>query len=391
MKRLLIDVVLIDVVVMSLQYTAVLNDIFEHVPTEIPQDIVERVLDGATTVNDSSDLLKCDPAAVFKFADILREVLVGNSVSYIINRNINFSDNCIGTCTFCAFREHRGFRMSVDEIAQTAADAVQTGATEVCIQGGLMDDMYLEDYCNILKSIKSRFPQLHIHAFSPMEVFHMSQNSGTSIKDTLMALKNDGLDTMPGTAAEILSDRVRREICPDKLTSSQWINVVETAHRTGIPTTATMMYGHIETMTERIQHILTIRDIQLRTGGFTEFVPLPFMPYNNRLGERLMAEGYFATTGVEDLMIHAMARILLYPHVRNIQASWVKLGKKMAQYTLFCGANDLGGTLMEESISKSAGAANGEYMPPEEFQWIIRGAGRDPVQRDTLYEQIVTE
>jgi len=281
--------------------------------------------------------------------------------------------------------------MSVDEIAQTADDAVRTGATEVCIQGGLMDDMYLEDYCNILKSIKSRFPQLHIHAFSPMEVFHMSQNSGTSIKDTLAALKNDGLDTMPGTAAEILSDRVRMEICPDKLTSSQWIDVVETAHRTGIPTTATMMYGHIETMTERIQHILTIRDIQLRTGGFTEFVPLPFMPYNNSLGERLMAEGYYATTGVEDLMVHAMARILLYPHVRNIQASWVKLGKKMAQYTLFCGANDLGGTLVEESISKSAGAANGEYMPPEEFQWIIRGAGRDPVQRDTLYGQIVTE
>ncbi len=380
--------IIIDVVVMSLQYAAVLNDIFEHVPTEFPQDIVERVLEGAATINDASDLLKCDPAAVLKFADVLNAGLVGNSVSYIVNRNITFSDNCTGTCTFCSFKEHKGFRMSVDEITQKASDAVQVGATEVCIQGGLMDDMYLEDYCNILRSIKSRFPQLHIHAFSPMEVFHMSQNSQTSIKDTLAALKNDGLDTMPGTAAEILSDRVRREICPDKLTSSQWIEVIETAHRTGIPTTATIMYGHIETMTERMQHILTIRDIQLRTGGFTEFVPLPFMPYNNSLGKRLMAEGYYATTGMEDLMVHAMARILLYPHVRNIQASWVKLGKKMAQYALMCGANDLGGTLMEESISKSAGAANGEYMPPEEFQWIIRGAGRDPVQRDTLYRQI---
>ncbi|MCL7412098.1 MAG: 5-amino-6-(D-ribitylamino)uracil--L-tyrosine 4-hydroxyphenyl transferase CofH [ANME-2 cluster archaeon] len=375
---------------MNSQYAALLNDNFEHFPTEIPKGIVKRVLEGAVTVDDASELLKCDPGVIFKFADILKASLVGNSVSYIVNRNITFSDNCTGTCTFCAFKGHKGFRMSVDEIVRSAAGAVQTGATEVCIQGGLMDDMYLEDYCTILRSLKSRFPKLHIHAFSPMEVFHMSQNSDTSIGDALTTLKKNGLDTMPGTAAEILSDRVRREICPDKLTSSQWLNVVETAHRTGIPTTATMMYGHIETMTERIQHILTIRDIQIRTGGFTEFVPLPFMPYNNPLGNRLMAEGYFATTGVEDLIMHALARILLYPYVKNIQASWVKLGKKMAQYALFCGANDLGGTLMEESISKSAGAANGEYMPPEEFLWIIRGAGRDPVQRDTLYRQIVT-
>ncbi|MBW6517929.1 MAG: 5-amino-6-(D-ribitylamino)uracil--L-tyrosine 4-hydroxyphenyl transferase CofH [ANME-2 cluster archaeon] len=375
---------------MSLQYAAVLNDVFNYFPTEIPPDIVERVIEGAATVNDASELLKCEPGVIFKFADMLKASLVGNSVSYIVNRNITFSDNCTGTCTFCAFKGYKGFRMGVDEIVRTAAGAVQTGATEVCIQGGLMDDMHLENYCNILRSIKSRFPQLHIHAFSPMEVFHMSRNSDTSIKDTLLALKNNGLDSMPGTAAEILSDRVRKEICPDKLTSSQWINVVETAHRTGIPTTATMMYGHIETMTERIHHILTVRDIQLMTGGFTEFVPLPFMPYNNPLGKRLMAEGYFATTGVEDLIVHALARILLYPHVSNIQASWVKLGKKLAQYALFCGVNDLGGTLMEESISKSAGAANGEYMPSEEFQWIIRGAGRDPVQRDTLYRQIVT-
>lgn len=375
---------------MNLQYTAVLKDIFEHFPTEISRDIVQRVLEGAATVNDASELLECDPGVIFKFADILKASLVGNSVSYIVNRNITFSDNCTGTCTFCAFKGHKGFRMGVDEIVRLAADAVQTGATEVCIQGGLMDDMYLEDYCTILRSLKSRFPQLHIHAFSPMEVFHMSKNSDTSVKDAILALKKNGLDTMPGTAAEILSDRVRSEICPDKLTSSQWINVIETAHRAGVPTTATMMYGHIETMTERIRHILTVRDIQIRTGGFTEFVPLPFMPYNNPLGNRLIAEGYYATTGVEDLIVHALARILLYPYIRNIQASWVKLGKKMAQYALFCGANDLGGTLMEESISKSAGAANGEYMQPEEFWWIIRGAGRDPVQRDTLYRQIVT-
>lgn len=374
--------------VMNQQYAVLLNDIFNDIPADIPDDIINRLISGEVTRKDAYILLQCDPIHIFTLADRLRAILVGNNATYIVNRNINFSDQCIGTCKFCAFKGHKGFRLTTEEIIERAGEAVRLGALEVCIQGGLMEDMYLEDYCSILSGIKSRFPQLHIHAFSPMEVFHMAGNSKTGIKETIQELKRAGLDTMPGTAAEILSERVRREICPDKLTVGQWTEVVMAAHREGIPTTATMMYGHIETEEERIDHILKIRDIQTVTGGFTEFVPLPFMPYNNPLGKELMSEGVYGTTGVEDLIVHAMARILLFPHVKNIQGSWVKLGKKLSQFSLLCGVNDLGGTLMEEKISKSAGAANGEYMPPEEFEWIIRGAGRKPVQRDTLYNLI---
>jgi FO synthase subunit 2 len=376
------------VMVMNQQYAVLLTDIFNDIPADMPDDMIDRLIAGEATKKDAKVLLRCDPILIFKLADRLRAIQVGNTATYIINRNINFSDQCIGTCRFCAFKDHKGFRLTTGEIIDKAEEAVRSGASEVCIQGGLMEDMYLEDYCGILSGIKSRFPLLHIHAFSPMEVFHMAKNSKTGIKETIQELKRAGLDTMPGTAAEILSERVRREICPNKLTVDQWIEVIMAAHHEGILTTATMMYGHIETEDERIDHILKIRDIQAATGGFTEFVPLPFMPYNNPLGKELMSEGAYATTGVEDLIVHAMARILLFPHVKNIQGSWVKLGKKMAQFSLLCGVNDLGGTLMEEKISKSAGAANGEYMPPEEFEWIIRGAGRDPVRRDTLYRHL---
>jgi FO synthase subunit 2 len=192
---------------------------------------------------------------------------------------------------------------------------------------------------------------------------------------------------MPGTAAEILSDRVREVICPEKIRTAEWVDIVSLAHRTGIPTTATMMYGHIETLEERVDHILTIRDIQKDTGGITEFVPLPFMPYNNKIGEKILASGRYAVTGIEDLYVHALARIILHLHVDNIQASWVKLGKKLAQFALNCGANDLGGILMEEKISKSAGATNGEAITVEELEWMIKGASRVPVQRNTLYKR----
>lgn len=373
---------------MNLQHTDQIYHIIKDSSTEIPIDVMERVLGGKTTVDDAFILLKCEPDIIFRLADMLRSSLVGNTVTFIVNRNINFSNRCIGTCRFCAFRDNKGFRMSTGEILDRAQNAAINGATEVCIQGALLPDMYLEDYLGILRSIKSRYPQLHIHAFSPMEVYHMAHNSKTSLEDTLLQLKKAGLGSIPGTAAEILVQHVRNKICPDKITADQWLEITQTAHKLGIYTTATMMYGHIETMEERIQHLLTIRDLQIRTGGITEFVPLPFMPYNNPLGEQLMADGYFATTGIEDLIVHAMARILLFPYVKNIQASWVKLGKKMAQYALFCGANDLGGTLMEEKISRSAGSMNGEYMSPEEFKWLISGAGRIPVQRDTLYRHL---
>ena len=333
---------------------------------------------------DDALALYNSPHVLFPLADRLREKAAGDIVTYVINRNINFTNRCIGTCRFCAFRKMDGYILSIPEILNKIRTAVELNATEVCIQGGLLPDWDVFNYCEMLEKIKEGFPQLHIHAFSPMEVFHAARNGNMSVKEALSHLKKSGLGSMPGTAAEILVDRVREEICPEKLTTHEWIDVIRNAHRSGIPTTATIMYGHIETLQERVEHILIIRELQKKTGGFTEFVPLPFMPLNNSLGE-----GVQVFHGAEDLKFHALARVLLYPYIRNIQASWVKLGKKMAQSALNFGANDLGGTLMEENISKSAGATNGEYMAPEEFERLIRGINRIPQQRDTLYNPII--
>ena len=323
------------------------------------------------------------PALLFTLADRLREKAVGDIVTYVINRNINFTNRCIGTCRFCAFRNPEGYVLSIPEILEKIRASIKFDITEVCIQGGLLPEWDVFNYCEILENIRAEFPHLHIHAFSPMEVFHAARNGNMSIKETLSQLRKSGLDSMPGTAAEILVDRVREEICPEKLTTHEWINVVRTAHRSGIPTTSTIMYGHIETLEERIEHLFIIREIQKKTGGFTEFVPLPFMPYNNNLGN-----GKNISTGIDDLKLHALARVVLYPHIRNIQASWVKLGKKMAQSVLNFGANDLGGTLMEENISRSAGATNGEFMSVKEFKVLINGINRTPEQRDTLYKPV---
>jgi FO synthase subunit 2 len=348
----------------------------------IQDEIIGRVDVGKCTMEDALALYN-SPPHLFALADMLRKKAVGDVVTYVINRNINFTNRCVGTCKFCAFRKDDGFILSIPEILDKIRDAENINATEVCMQGGLLPDWDINNYCEILEAIKQDFPYLHIHAFSPMEVFHAAHNSNINIKETLSQLKRSGLDSMPGTAAEILSDRVREEICPDKLTTHEWIDVVRTAHRTGIPTTSTMMYGHIETLEERIDHMFIIREIQKKTGGFTEFVPLPFMHLNNRLGESdsVLHEH-------EDMKMHALARVILYPYIRNIQVSWVKLGPKMAQSALNFGANDLGGTLMEENISKSAGASNGEYMAPEEFKSLISGIDRIPRQRDTFYQPI---
>lgn len=349
----------------------------------IQDEITGRAGVGKCTMDDALALYN-DPAYLFALADTLRKKAVGDVVSYVINRNINFTNMCTGTCKFCAFRKEDGFILSIPEILAKIRESVKINATEVCIQGGLLPGWDVSDYCDILENIKEEFPHLHIHAFSPMEVFHAARNGNMSIKDTLSQLKRSGLGSMPGTAAEILSDRVREEICPDKLTTHEWIDVVRTAHRMGIPTTSTMMYGHIETLEERIDHIFIIREVQKKTGGFTEFVPLPFMPMNNSLGE-----GRSIADVNDDLKLHALARVLLYPYVKNIQVSWVKLGKKMALKALNYGANDLGGTLMEENISKSAGAMNGEYLAPEEFESMIKGINRIPMQRDTLYKPVM--
>ncbi len=349
------------------------------------KDVYKRSLDGGITKKDAMGLLKKNPFELFATADAVREELVGDAVSYVVNRNVNFTDKCIGTCRFCAFKNRTGYHLGIDDILKKVGEAKKYGATEVCIQGGLLPDMYLKDYVAILTAIKGKY-DIDIHAFSPMEVFHMSRISGVSVAQSLKALREAGLGSMPGTAAEILVDGIREKICPDKLTTKQWIDVVTTAHRTGIPTTATMMYGHLDTWKDRIDHLFILRDIQRKTHGITEYVPLTFMGKNNPLGDMIMKDrGSLGAGGLDDLRMYALARLIFGKDLVNVQASWVKLGPKLAQVALHCGANDVGGTLMEEKISKSAGSSSGECMSPAELQALIRDAGRTPRQRTTLY------
>ncbi|WP_290595626.1 MULTISPECIES: 5-amino-6-(D-ribitylamino)uracil--L-tyrosine 4-hydroxyphenyl transferase CofH [unclassified Archaeoglobus] len=328
------------------------------------------------------DLLK-NPFETFRIADELRKELVGDTVTYVVNRNINFTDICINDCKFCSFRNRRRYLLSIEEIRRKVEEAVEFGCTEVCIQGGLLPDADLDFYVSILHAVRDVDRKIHIHAFSPMEVVHAARNSGMHVEDVLRTFKKEGLGSMPGTAAEILDDRIRTHICPKKLKTAEWIEVIKLAHKIGIPTTATIMYGHMDGWDERIQHIMLIKKIQQETGGFTEFIPLPFMWRNNELGKH-----FRGSSGFEDLLMIAISRILLYPEIRNIQASWVKMGLKLAQAALHVGANDLGGTLMEENISKLAGATAGEYLTPEELRELIAVAGRVPRQRDTLYNLI---
>ncbi len=356
----------------------------------IPDEIVERAYEGKTTKKDVLFLLEVPPFELFELADRLRQETVGDTVTYVVNRNINFTNICVGTCGFCAFRSDQGYVMDIPQILEKVKEAHSLGATEVCIQGGLLPDVNIGFYTDIIRSVKRDFPHLHIHAFSPMEVYHAAMQSDISIDEAILRLQEAGLDTMPGTAAEILSDRVRSIICPSKLKTSEWADVITKAHKAGIKTTATIMYGHIETVEERIDHIILIRDIQKRTGGFLEFVPLTFMPYNNRVGDEMIKMGRYATSGMDDLKLYALSRIILNTHISNIQASWVKLGKKLAQVSLHCGVNDLGGTLMEERISSSAGSTNGQFMSAQELEWFIVSSGRKPVQRNTTYTPVTS-
>jgi len=355
----------------------------------IPDDIIERAHQGRTTKEDAFFLLEVPPFKLFELADRLRHETVGDTVTYVVNRNINFTNRCVGNCGFCAFRDNSGYIMDIQQILEKVREAESMGATEVCIQGGLLPDVDIDFYTSIINAVKTEFPHIHTHAFSPMEVYHAAKKSNITVDEALIRLKEAGLDTMPGTAAEILSDRVRDIICPGKLKTKEWTDVITRAHEAGINTTATIMYGHVETIEERIDHIMLIRDIQKKTGGFTEFVPLTFMPYNNKIGTEMISQGRYATPGMQDLQLYALARIILNTHIKNIQASWVKLGKKLAQVALFCGVNDLGGTLMEEKISASAGSNNGQFMSEKELEWFITSSGRQPLQRNTTYKPIL--
>ncbi|MGD8638039.1 MAG: 5-amino-6-(D-ribitylamino)uracil--L-tyrosine 4-hydroxyphenyl transferase CofH [Nitrosopumilaceae archaeon] len=324
-------------------------------------------------------------------ADELRRRRVGNIVTYVVNRNINFTNVCIKQCGFCAFsrdfREEEGYFLPTEEIVRRAKEAYLLGATEVCIQAGLPPDMDGNLYENICRAIKNELPNIHIHGFSPEEVLYGATRSNASIDEYLMRLKESGVDTLPGTAAEILDQGLRDKISPGRISVKDWINVIKSAHKIGINTTSTMMFGHIETPEDRVNHIEKIREIQKETGGFTEFVPLDFIHseapmYKHQLHDGIKQGG----SGKDVLLTHAVSRIMLNNFIDNIQMSWVKEGQKMSQLLLMWGANDFGGTLINESISTSAGSEHGQLLRPREIKRMVREIGRIPAERNTKYK-----
>lgn len=326
--------------------------------------------------------------ALVAVADALRRETVGDTVTYVVNRNINFTNVCFVGCSFCGFARGAGaadaYSHSVEDVVRKAREAWELGATEVCIQGGLPRDLNGFFYRDLLRAIKRAIPGMHVHAFSPMEIAYGVDKTGMALRDYLRMMKDEGLGSIPGTAAEILDDRVRRELSPNKLPVARWVEIITTAHELGIPTTSTMMYGHVEEPADWVRHILLLRGIQKRTGGFTEFVPLGFIHQNTRLYRHGGARP--GARREEHLRIHALARVLLHGFIRNVQVSWVKLGFEMSLACLNAGANDFSGTLMEENISKAAGATFGEFVPPEEIRRLIRSIGRVPAERMTTYK-----
>ncbi len=328
-------------------------------------------------------------------ADELRKRRVGDIVSYVVNRNINFTNVCIKQCGFCAFsrdfREEQGYLLPVEEIVRRAKEAHELGATEVCIQAGLPPDMDGQLYEKICRAIKAELPNIHIHGFSPEEVLYGASRLQIPIREYLQRLKEAGVNTLPGTAAEILDQSMRDKISPGRIKVKDWVDVIKTAHSLGIKTTSTMMFGHIETPEDRVNHIAKLREIQKETGGFTEFVPLNFIAEEAPMYKHNLHQGIrHGASGKDVLLTHAIARIMLNNYINNIQMSWVKEGQKISQLLLLWGANDFGGTLINESISTSAGSENGQLLKPREIRHLVREMGRIPAERNTNYDIIRT-
>jgi FO synthase subunit 2 len=326
-------------------------------------------------------------------ADELRRRTVGDAVTYVINRNINFTNVCIKQCGFCAFsrdfREEEGYFLPTEEIVRRAKEASGLGATEVCIQAGLPPKMDGGLYIDICKAVKKELPGIHIHAFSPEEVLYGAVRSEVPVDQYIKMLKEAGVGSLPGTAAEILDQNLRDVISPGRISAADWVHIIKEAHRNGIPTTSTIMYGHMETSRHKAEHIALLREIQKETHGFTEFVPLSFVhteaPMFNLKTVPNIRPG---ADGVDVLKMHAVARIMLNNHIPNIQVSWVKEGPRMSQLLLGAGVNDFGGTLINESISTAAGSQHGQLMKPRDIRQLIRSAGRIPCERSTTYRII---
>jgi FO synthase subunit 2 len=347
-------------------------------------------IDEAVKIFDSTGL---ELNLSIMVADELRKRTLGDYVTYVVNRNINFTNVCIKQCGFCAFsrdfREEEGYLLPIDEIVRRAQEAASLGATEICIQAGLPPKMDGHLYIDICKAVKKDLPDIHIHAFSPEEVLYGALRSETPVLEYLKMLKDAGVGSLPGTAAEILDQSLRDIISPGRISVKDWIAVIKQAHSLGIPTTSTIMYGHIESSRQKAEHIDILRNIQKETHGFTEFVPLSFVHaeapmYNRKTIPRIRP----GADGNEVIKMHAVARIMLNNHIPNVQVSWVKEGARMSQILLAAGVNDFGGTLINESISTAAGAQYGQLMRPKEIRQLIRSAGRIPIQRSTTYQTL---
>lgn len=359
--------------------------------------ILERALsEKEISVSEATRLFSArgiDFHLIGMVSDELRRRRVGAVVTYVVNRNINFTNVCIKQCGFCAFsrdfREEEGYFLPIEEIVRRAKEARSLGATEVCIQAGLPPDMDGSIYENICRAIKKEIGDIHIHGFSPEEVLYGATRSNISIHEYLIRLKDAGVNSLPGTAAEILNQTLRDKISPGRISVKKWIEVIKMAHKLGIPSTSTMMFGHLETPEDRAKHISIIRDIQKETGGFTEFVPLNFIHTEAPMYKANLHHGLKSgADGRDVLLTHAVSRIMLNNYINNIQTSWVKEGSNLAQLLLMWGVNDFGGTLINESISTAAGAKHGQLLRPREIRRLIREAGRIPAQRTTSYKII---
>src|SRR5947199_4950736 len=356
------------------------------------RDPLESVLQGKElSFEQGLRLAKVEGAdleALVAVADYLRSETVGETITYVVNRNINFTNVCFVGCSFCGFgrgpQAADAYSLSFEEVIRRAREAWDCGVSEVCIQAGLPRDLDGYFYRDLLRAINRTLPAMHVHAFSPMEIDYGVLKTGLPLGAYLQMMKDEGLGSIPGTAAEILDDRIRQQLSPNKLPVARWVEIITMAHELGIPTTSTMMYGHVEEPADWVRHMLLVRSIQKRTGGFTEFVPLGFIHENTRLYRHGGARP--GAKRDEHLRVHALGRVLLHGAIKNLQVSWVKLGFETSLACLRAGANDFSGTLMEENISKAAGATFGEYVSPEEFRARIRSIVRAPAERTTTYK-----
>ena len=356
------------------------------------EKILTKSLDEPISAEDANYLINIKGSDLYPLlatADYLRQEIAGNNVTFINNCNINFTNICTVRCGFCAFGKDaddpEAYILDDEAILKKAQRAVDKGAHEFCVMGGVLPDADVEYYEHLLQLLKGEFPNIMIHGFSPTMIKDASVVSGISVEDAFERLKSAGLDTLPGTAAEILTDRSREIICPEKVTTQEWIDIVKTAHEVGIPGSATIMYGHVETPEERVEHIDIIRKIQQETHGFTEFIPMTFMHEYSPIF--LEGQQNLGATGTEDLKLYAVARLMLKDLIPNIQVSWVKMGFRFAQVSLTAGANDLGGTLGGDELSEASGAPDGVEASIDTLSNMVRDLGRNPIERNSKYTE----